>query len=219
MAKQFLDRADKDDPDQRAIARDLVSIELSHRIRNIFAIVSGLVALSARGRPEVRTFARDLQARFDALASAYRYASPQLAAPAPLAGSETVKGLLRILTAPYQGEGDNTIVLEGQDAPIGLQAAGTLALIVHELATNAVKHGALSSKMGTVTLSCAGMNGRYTIEWREDGGPRLSDPPHDGFGLAFSERLAASAQINIRRTWRPEGLVASISMPLEALGV
>jgi two-component sensor histidine kinase len=126
---------------------------------------------------------------------------------------------LRILTAPYQGEGEKTIVIDGEDAPIGLQAAGTLALIVHELATNAVKHGALSSETGAVTVFCARTNGQYTIEWREDDGPRLSGPPREGFGLAFSERLAASAQIKIRRTWRPEGLVASTSMPLEALGV
>jgi two-component sensor histidine kinase len=216
MAK---DPADKNNLDQSAISRDLVSLELSHRIRNIFAIVSGLVALSARGQPEVRPFARALQARVDALAAAYRYASPQLAAPAPLAGSETVKGLLGILTAPYEGEGQDTIAIEGEDAAIGLQTAGTLALIVHELATNAVKHGALSSDSGTVRVSCAHKNGQYTIEWREDGGPRLLDPPLSGFGLAFSERLAASAQIEIRRTWRPEGLQALISMPLEALAV
>jgi two-component sensor histidine kinase len=157
MVKQFLDQADKDNAYQTAVARN--PIELSHRISNIFAIVSGLVALSARGRPEARAFARDLQARFDALASAYRYASPQLASPAPLAGSETVKGLLRILTAPYRGEGDDAIVLEGQDAPIGLRAASTLALIVHELATNAVKHGALSSETGTVISSAPARTG------------------------------------------------------------
>jgi two-component sensor histidine kinase len=178
-----------------------------------------LVALSARGQPEISPFALAWQARFDALAAAYRYASPQLAAPAPLPRSETVKGLLRILTAPYQGEGDKTIVIDGEDAPIGLHAAGTLALIVHELATNAVKHGALSRETGTVTVFCARTDGQYTVEWREDGGPRLSDSPRDGFGLAFSDKLAASAQIKIRRTWRPEGLVASTSMPLEALGV
>lgn len=90
---------------------------------------------------------------------------------------------------------------------------------MRELATNAVRHRALSSETGTVILSCARTNERYTIEWREDGGPRLSDPPHDGFGLAFSERLAASAQIAFCRTWRLEGLVASICMPLETLDV
>jgi len=101
-----------------------------------------------------------------------------------------------------------------------LQAAGTIALIVHELATNAVKHGALSSETGTVTISCAAADGRYTIDWREKGGPRLSGrPQHMGFGTAFSDRLAASAQIDIQRTWRPEGLEVSVSMPLKALDV
>ncbi len=206
------------DPDGTESGRDLVSLELSHRIRNIFAVVSGLVELSARGQPEMRPLARALQARIDALAAAHRYISPRGAAPASSAGSETVKGLLRILTAPYKGHVRETIAVEGEDASLGLQAAGTLALIVHELATNAVKHGALSCETGRVSVSCSMAEGCYTIVWREHGGPSLAGAPrHKGFGSTFFDRLIASAQVDIQRNWRAEGLEASISMSLEAL--
>ncbi len=220
MANRAAIPADNDNLDEAVVPHDLVSLELSHRIRNIFAVISGLVTLSARGQPEMRPFARALQARIDALAAAHRYVSPLGAAPAPQGGAETVKGLLRLLTAPYNGQFHETIAIDGDDAPIGLQAAGTIALIVHELATNAVKHGALSSGTGTVRVSCAAENGCYTIEWRENGGPRLSGPPqHRGFGSTFSGRLVASGLVDIRRIWRPEGLEVSISMASQALEV
>ena len=200
--------------------RDLVSLELSHRIRNIFAVVSGLVALSAWGRPEMQPFARLLQARIDALAAAHACVSPQGPARA-------VRGLrnrpgppLRVLTAPYNGERDATFVIEGEDAPIGLRAARALALVVQEFATNAVKYGALSVETGTITVLCRAADGRYTLLWSEKGGPRLSGSPgRVGFGTVFCDSLAASAQIDVQRVWRPKGLLASISAPLEGLDV
>ena len=166
----------------------------------------------------MRPFARMLQARINALAAAHRYVSPSGAAPAAAADPETAKGLLRILAAPYKGQFRETIVIEGEDAPIGLRGAGTLALIVHELATNAMKYGALSSDTGRVRLSCAAVDGRYTIDWREEGGPNVAGAPqHRGFGSTFFDRLAASAQVDIQRIWRAEGLEVSISMSLKEL--
>ncbi len=218
MAKQSGTRTDIDGFDGGVGARDLLALELSHWISNTFAVISGLVTLSARGQPEMRPFARAFQARIDALAAAHRYVAAQGAALAAPSGPETVRGLLQTLIAPYRGASHETISVEGDDAAIRLQAAGTIALIVHELATNAVKHGALSSDTGTVRISCAAADGRYRIDWREEGGPPLSGAPqHKGFGTAFSNWLVASADVDIQRTWRPEGLAASISMPLEAL--
>src|SRR5208337_1222801 len=182
-------------------AHDLLALELSHRITNIFAVISGVVTLSARGQPEMRPFARALQARMDALAAAHR--CMRRTAPRWRRRRQT-------LFAPYRGASHETISVEGDDAAIRLQAAGTIALIVHELATNAVKHGAHSSDTGMVRISCAAADGRYRIDWREEGGPPLSGAPqHKGFGTAFSNWLVASADVDIQRTWRPEGLAVS----------
>jgi two-component sensor histidine kinase len=220
MVKETPNPAPLGDPGQVPIAPALALLELSHRIRNIFAVMSGLVAISARGRPELRPFVRVLQERIEALAAAHNYIAPQDVSPTPSAHSETVKNLLSRLTAPYKGELDATVVVRGDDAPIGLRAAGVLALIVQELATNAVKYGALSQDGGTVTIFCTAAEGRYAILWREAGGPRLTGgPDHAGFGASLCDTLAVSAGFGLRRTWRPEGLEVSMSSPLEGLGV
>jgi len=166
----------------------------------------------------MRPFARVLQPRIDALAAAHSYISPRGVGSGSPADAETVKGLLRVLTAPYKGQFRETIAVEGEDAPIGSRAAGTLALIVHELATNAVKHGALSSETGRVRVRCSEADGRYRVDWREEGGPTLRGAPrHTGFGSTFFDRLVASGQVDIQRAWRTEGLEVSVSMSEEAL--
>ena len=196
----------------------LVALELSHRIKNVFALVSGLVALSARDQPEMRDFAQAVQARIQALARAHNYLLSQDRYSTPPEDRETVQGLLGVLTAPYQGRLSRTITIEGDDAPVGVHSAGTLALIVHELATNAAKYGALSNENGTVRIVCEQADQRYSIEWREEGGPPvLGEPERRGFGTKLTERFAAVGRIDIRRSWRPEGLRVLISMPLSDL--
>ena len=218
MAKQIRNPTDGENLSEPTVARDLVSLELSHRISNIFAVLSGLVALSARGQPVIRPFARVLQARIDALAAAHRYVSPDAAASHPSAGLETVKGLLRMLTAPYKGVRLETIAIEGEDAPIGLRSAGTLALIVHELATNAVKHGALSNRRGPSGCSARWPTGAIRsagANWRS---ARFGRAAAAGVSARSSRDPRDSAQFEVQRTWRPEGLEVSISAPLAALG-
>ena len=193
----------------------LVALELTHRVKNVFALVSSLVSLSARGRPEVQEFAQAVQARIRALARAHDCLAPcDPRGPRP-AGRQTAHGLLRTLTAPYEAEHSPQITIEGADAPIGMHSAGTIALIVHELATNAAKYGALSNETGTIRIVCAKVDRRYSIEWREEGGPRLmGEPKHCGFGTMITERLAAAELVNMQRSWRPEGLRVFLSMTI-----
>jgi two-component sensor histidine kinase len=202
---------------ERGNAQDPLTAELSHRIRNLFAVVSGLVHLSARESPEMRPFALAVQRRIDALAVAHQYVRPYGGQSAP-DDDRTVHGLLRVLTAPYNGRSRPTTTIEGEDAAIGPTAAETIALIVHELATNAMKHGAFANDAGTVKIACAAGEKRYLIRWREEGGPEIRGKPrHRGFGVTFVDRLATSRRFEVRRTWRREGLEVSISTPLDAL--
>ncbi|MBV9289698.1 MAG: sensor histidine kinase [Hyphomicrobiales bacterium] len=201
---------------QGAGEKPLVTLELSHRIKNVFALVSSLVALSAREQPEMRGFAQVLQGRIFALARAHDYLS-QDRRRGP-ADRETVHGLLGVLTAPYKGSRSRPITVEGADAPVGLNSAGTIALIVHELVTNAAKYGALSNETGTVRIVCAEADGLYSIEWREEGGPPVTgEPQRRGFGTVIAERFAAAGRVDIQRSWQPEGLRALVSMPLNDL--
>lgn len=197
-------------------ARELIARELAHRIKNIFAVVTSLVALSAKGDPAARPFAQAVRARIDALARAHDYVSP---GGARREGAQTVQGLLDALLASYRDEGRGRVAVSGPDAPVAEKAATALALVVHELATNAIKHGALSSPEGRVLIDCEREPETYRIRWRERGGPRVAGPPsRQGFGTVMSER-AAAAQLGARveHDWAPEGLSVSLTLPLDRL--
>ncbi|BAR98186.1 histidine kinase/response regulator hybrid protein [Blastochloris viridis] len=194
--------------------RELISRELSHRIKNIFAVVNSLVTLSARVDPQARPFADAVRARIEALAQAHDYVRPPRGA-AGQPGRQSVLGLLETLLVAYRENGRSHITLSGHDVSTGVHAATALALLVHELATNAVKYGALSTPDGTVTLTCTDTADSYNIVWQERGGPPVEGPPtRKGFGTLMSER-AAAAQLgaDITHAWAREGLTVEITVP------
>jgi PAS domain S-box-containing protein len=195
-------------------ARELIARELSHRIKNIFAVVSSLLSLSAADRPEAQEFADDVDARIRALAVAHEYVRPHSAESGPPDGARTLHGLLGMLTAPYEAPARARIAVAGQDAPIGPAAATALALVVHELLTNAVKYGALSSEVGAVGIALAFEGDVLSLTWCERGGPEVAgEPSRHGFGTTLSEQVvAAQLGARIERTWKAEGLSVVISV-------
>ena len=199
--------------------RELIARELSHRIKNIFAVVNSLVTLSARADPLARPFADAVRSRIEALARAHDYVQP-FGGPHREDPNETsVLGLLETLLAAYQEDGRARIEVSGSDHPTGIHAATALALLVHELATNAVKYGALSVPEGQVTMTCEATPDAYCITWKERGGPPVGPPPtRKGFGTILAERaVAAQLGATINQDWEPEGLKVRISAPFERL--
>ena len=197
--------------------REVAAVDLAHRLKNVFAVVSAVLTLSARGRPEMRPFILELRDRIAALEAAHHYLEE--AAPALIESDErTVMGLLRRLVAPFHDGTAKIITISGQDSVMTWQLGATMALIVRELATNAVKHGALSTDSGDVEIACSEDGGRYLIRWRETGGPRIAAPPErQGYGTYLIERAAALAGFSVDRQWRAEGLEAVIAIPVERL--
>lgn len=197
--------------------RGLIANELSHRIRNIFAVIAALVSLSARSEPDAAGFSRRLQRRIGALATAHDYVRPSGDSP-PTAPA--LHGLLNGLLAPYQIEGDSRAVVSGDDLDVGPTAATALALIVHELATNAVKHGALGSDDGRVAVEIHTDPERVRLVWREAGGPHLAGAPGSiGFGTQLSRQaMAAWPGARLDMDWVPSGLVVTLDVPRERLG-
>src|SRR5918995_1377113 len=174
---------DIDDLKRSEESRELLTRELSHRIKNIFAVVSGLAASSARGHPEAASFAQDFRERVNALAQAHEYVRPHSPEDGPTLAGETVQGLMRVLLAPYLQKGSERISIAGDDAPVGPTSATALALVLHEQATNAVKYGSLSNEAGRVSLTGSKANDSYVLTWQERGGPPMSGPPErKGFG-------------------------------------
>ncbi|KAB1075354.1 PAS domain S-box protein [Methylobacterium planeticum] len=200
-------------------ARDLLIRELSHRIKNIFAVVGGIAALTARSDPAARSFAEAFRERLGALAQAHEYVRPHSPASAPAVKGQTVLGLMRLIMAAYAQDGRERVVVEGDDTPIGERTATSLALIMHEQATNAVKYGGLSSETGRVLLVGRSDGAHYDLTWAEAGGPRITQAPsRRGFGTVLAERsVAGQLDGTLEHDWAPEGLVMRLRVPVANL--
>lgn len=200
-------------------ARDLISHELAHRIQNIFAVVNSLINSSARNVPEARDFAEAVSARILALGQAHRYVKIDGGAKTLREQERTLHGLIHSLMAPYEGNANACqITIEGCDAAIDLKAATALALILHELATNSVKYGALASEGGTLHIVCRSADGEFRIVWRERGGPEVTASPERlGFGSRLISTMLAQLRGSFDRVWDRQGLTATIKFPEASL--
>lgn len=190
--------------------RELIARELSHRIANIFTVVNSLVRMAARFEPANKGFAEKLESRLQSLHRAHAFVARKEV------GEGGLKSLLSRLLEPYQGSHGQRVAIEGDDATVGPNAATALALVFHELATNAVKYGALSAENGTVRISLAAEQDRLQLFWREQGGPKVHGPSSQtGFGSVLVERAARSQlSATMDYDWRPAGLEVAIGAKL-----
>lgn len=203
--------------------RNLFTRELAHRIKNMFAVVDGVISLSARGAAEARPTIDALRARLHGLGRAIAYVSPPELLGREAQTDHTVLGLLRVLLEPYGGaEGpEQRVFISGGDAPIGKGATTSIALVVHELATNAMKYGSLSTSAGHVDVQVIVHPNTVQMIWREHGSPRMAGAPSvelKGFGSVLVEN-AVTRQLagQYTRDWRAEGLVVDMTFPADRL--
>ncbi|MGF7150576.1 PAS domain S-box-containing protein [Sphingomonas zeicaulis] len=200
--------------------RDIVAHELSHRIKNIFAVIAGLVSLSARARPEIQPLADDLRERIMALGRAHDFVRPHSEVSRPSLVGSALHGLLEALFSPYRAEDQPRVLIAGANPDVDDRSATPLALLFHELATNAAKYGALSNIAGHVDLSIAEEGDTYRFRWTEHDGPPVVT---DGKGSAgFGGRLIAlsvEAQLKgtLERRWQSSGLEVEVSVPAASL--
>jgi PAS domain S-box-containing protein len=187
---------------------ELMSRELSHRIKNIFAVIAGLIGLSAPKNSAAADFAKELGSRISALGRAHNFARPHSPMSDPGHDFASMHGLLTEILSPYDIEGVGRYEIVGDDVPIGERSATPIALVVHELGTNAVKYGALSRAGGRVLISTQQLGDKFMISWLETGGPLLEGAPeHQGFGTQLSEiSIANQLGGTIERRWHRDGL-------------
>jgi PAS domain S-box-containing protein len=188
---------------------DLLSRELSHRIKNIFAIMTGLITQSVRRHPEAKPFANVLRERIVALARAHEFVRPHGLDSAPMVTETTLHGVCRALLSAYPAFGEGRLVVEGDDVAINDRGATPIGLLIHELATNAMKYGALSALDGRVNVTITDQFPHLLFEWTESGGPAVGgEPAAMGFGTRLTE-IAVVDQLggSLERLWSPEGLV------------
>lgn len=200
-----------------ATERELVAGELEHRIKNLFALVNGLVVLSARDAPEMAPFAETLQQRLMALHQAHDLIrSSGCENGGAASNSASLHRLVRTLLGPYDDEGGDRVVLEGDDMIVDPAAVTPLALVFHELATNATKYGALSAAQGVLHIGFQREDERMRIRWMERGSVPLSPSSERiGFGSRLLS-LAVERQLKgaISRSQTPDGLIVELTLPV-----
>lgn len=199
--------------------RELVAQELSHRIKNIFAVLTGIISLSARSRPEVKGFADELRQRIYALGEAHDFVRPHSQVSRVPENNGSLKSLIMRLMQPYRQGDNDRLVFNGDDATIDDGAATPLALLFHELGTNAAKYGALSLAGGQVELTGRADGERYHLTWKERGGPTIGQNGDlSGFGSRLiGLSIEGQLQGRLERHWEADGLRVEIDLPAETL--
>ena len=192
--------------------------EMSHRVKNLFALSGSIVGLSARSAKSPHELAESTRARLSALARAHALTFPE-GFDETARQPTTLQSLVRTIVAPFDEPDDPRITVSGIDVGVPGAAISSLALLLHEFATNAAKYGALSSASGRVKVVFREEGETIVIDWAEHGGPLVVLPEGtEGFGSVLS-RIAVSDQLggDIVREWRPQGLMIRLSLPRSRL--
>lgn len=200
--------------------QQLLLQEMNHRVKNLLAVFRGLIGLSARSAETPQEMADSLRGRLDALAQAKELVRPAMSGEEGTADRTTVNALVRTVLAPYADSlFDKRTTYAGPSAHVGAKAVTSLALALHETATNAAKYGGLSVPGGAVHVAWEIGGDRLRLEWRETGGPAIAGPPQrKGFGSVLAQR-SISGQLGgeVAYDWRPEGLSLKMDIPLARL--
>jgi two-component sensor histidine kinase len=190
----------------------LLSREVDHRAKNLLSVVQAMISLThADSVPE---FASQIQGRIQALGRVHG-----LLAASRWEGAE-LSMLIEDELAPFAG-GGNRVQLSGPPIALRPAAAQSMALVIHELTTNAAKYGALSSRDGRLEVTWEGRQaiaGSMVLRWRESGGPIVVPPQHSGFGLSHirgSVEHQLGGTLNLR--WPTEGFQCELVLPSRQL--
>jgi two-component sensor histidine kinase len=200
-------------------AREMLAAEMGHRVKNLFAIASALTAISARSTTTATEMARDLNQRLTALSRAHDLARPFLNEPRK---ATFLGDLLAALLAPYDDKGEigDRVRVSVPKLLVGEASATTLALIVHELATNSIKYGALSKAAGMVDVSCTAHDDEVVIVWTETGGPPVeaSHRPAGFVNQLVTRSISGQLGGTIAFDWPAEGVIVTLRMSKARLG-
>ncbi|MCI3131006.1 sensor histidine kinase [Phenylobacterium aquaticum] len=214
LAGVSLDITERKRAEQR---QQLLLNELNHRVKNTLATVQAIARQTLRGCPNPEDFSEAFEARLLALSQTHNLLTEQ---------NWRSASLMAILAAelrPHGGARDSRFVLDGDgDMQLNPKAAVALGMAMHELATNAVKYGALSGPEGRVTLRSRrvgeGEDRKLVLEWIESGGPPVAPPSRRGLGARLLEDgLAGELSSVVRLDYRPEGVACRMELPMRVV--
>ena len=201
-------------------AHELLAGEMSHRVKNLIAIAGALTSMSSRSPGTKEEMASELTSRLAALGRAHDLVRP---VPGQTENAALLADLLSILLTPYDDLGafSGRVSVTAPRMGIGEGAATDLALVIHELATNSLKYGALSCAGGLLNLACTEQGDEIVMLWTERGGPVVTPPTEGaGFGSRLLDRIVTrKLRGSIDYQWDPEGLIAAVRVKAERLMV
>lgn len=190
---------------------ELLAGEMSHRVKNLLAVAASLTQLTSRSVASIADMTSELTQRLSALGRAHDLVRP---IPGEQGKAALLGDLIAVLLAPY----DETAAFAGRirvavpRMGVGERTASSLAMVFHELATNSVKHGALSSTDGMLDISGRLEEDFLYLVWAETGGPEIiAEPELQGFGSKMIVRSVTS-QLGgeLSHDWQSAGLVATL---------
>jgi two-component sensor histidine kinase len=201
--------------------QELLAQEMSHRVKNLFAITDGMIRAGVRAAPDTATFAEDLSGRLHALANAHALVSRNLREVGSKPRTGDIGALVRAVVEPHQdgSRAPPRIRIDGPKTPCGDHAINAIALIFHELTTNAAKYGALSRATGFVEASWRHKGDELELDWIEHGGPPLAGPPTS---ISFGSTLVGNtvrSQLggSLAYDWERDGLRVTMTIPMSTL--
>lgn len=201
-------------------ANELLAGEMSHRVKNLITVAGALTAMTSRSAETKEDMAHDLTQRLTALGRAHDLVRP---VPGQTENAALLGDLISVLLTPYDDLGafSGRIRVAVPRMGISEAAATNLALVLHELATNSVKHGALSAQAGLLDIGCLLENDEAVLVWTERGGPPVTPPTDDvGFGSKLLSRIITSYfGGEVAYDWPTEGLIATLRIKAAKLGL
>jgi two-component sensor histidine kinase len=201
--------------------QETLTREMGHRIKNLFAIAEGMVRITARSAENKIEMAQMLTGRFHALASAHALVRRSFSTGED-ARITDLATLLRTIVEPHERQARGAaskFSIGGPAVSCGPHAINGIALVFHELATNAVKYGALNADDGGVSVAWDKVADDLIFRWTEKGGPRIAHAPQmSGFGnKLLQDTVLRQFQGQMDHDWRADGLAVTISLPVKNL--
>lgn len=189
----------------------LLSREVDHRAKNLLATVQATVNLTEGETPQ--DIKNAISGRIRALANAHT-----LLAKSRWEGA-SLESLAKQELAPYCGEENSRVLFSGPNLALGPKAAQSVAMVLHELATNAAKYGSLSVVTGHVRIAWSiTAGGDLALQWNEKGGPKVSSPSRQGFGTRVMTNMTTThLRGGIHFNWDREGLICDVHIPADQL--
>jgi two-component sensor histidine kinase len=183
--------------------RKLAVDELAHRLKNKVATIQSVIAIRLRGQPDVQT---EVMGCLQALSAA-----DDLLLASQGNGAQ-LRDIIMAEVSPYKAEGRSKLV--GPEVVLPPRLALVMALLLHELATNAAKYGAFSISEGKVSIHWSIDRGHLEFLWRESGGPTVTPPTRRGFGTRLFMRALEPFGGTADAEFLPTGLMCSLLLPL-----